>query len=210
MIRFGLVAFCVLLLGSAHASTDREREWRFTVYLDGNPIGYHNFRVEDAAGERLVASDAEFNVKFLFFTAYRYEYENRETWSSGCLKGLESRTDDNGELFRVRARKRDKAFVIDSRDGESEIASCVKTFAYWDHSFLTADRLLNAQTGEYLDVVVSDLGTDRVAVRGEERDARRYCLTARGLTIDVWYSPEREWLALASSTDGGRLSYVIQ
>ena len=210
MNRFGFAALCVLLLGSAHASTDDAREWRFTVYLDENPIGFHNFRVEDAAGDRVVASDAEFDVKFLFFTAYRYEHENRETWSSGCLEGLESRTDDNGELFRVRARKRDNAFVIDSRDGESEIAGCVKSFAYWDPSFLTADRLLNAQTGEYLDVVVSDLGSDRVAVRGEERDARRYRITASGLTIDVWYSPDREWLALASITDGGRLSYVIQ
>jgi len=204
------VALCVLLLGPTHAETERAQEWRFTVYLDDTEIGHHHFRVEGFDNQRFVATDAQFNVKFLFFNAYRYRHENREIWSDGCLQGLESSTDDNGEFFQVVAEQRDEKFIVESRNQKNNIAGCVKSFSYWDPSFLTADKLLNSQTGEYLNVEVQELGSDRVEVKGEATPARRYRLTADNLTIDLWYSAQSEWLALESHTDGGRLRYLIQ
>lgn len=35
-------------------------------------------------------------------------------------------------------------------------------------------------------------------------------LTAEDLMVDLWYSPQREWVALESPTDGGRLRCLIQ
>jgi hypothetical protein len=41
--------------------------------------------------------------------------------------------------------------------------------------------------------------------------AAGYRLTAGEVAIDVWYSPQRQWLALESITEGGRrLRYVAQ
>ncbi len=204
-----LFALSALFLSATHASAERAKEWRFKVYLDGTEIGYHHFRVEDDGDRRVVATDAQFNVKFLFFNVYRYQHKNREIWSDGCLQGLESRTDDNGESFRVDAKQRDGTFIVESRSQTSRIAGCVKSFAYWDPSFLTADKLLNSQTGEHLNVAVQDLGPDQIVVRGNTVPARHYRLAARDLTIDLWYSPQREWLALESRTDGGPLRYQI-
>ncbi len=200
----------VALLSAAQASTEGAREWRFNVYLDDTKIGYHHFRVEDAGDQQRVATDAQFNVKFLFFNAYRYQHQNRETWRNGCLQGLDSHTDDNGESFRVAAKKNDEALVVEARGRTSRIAGCVKSFAYWDPSFLSAQKLINAQTGEHMNVAVRDLGQDTIEVRGSSAPARRYRVTARELTIDIWYSPQREWLALESRTGGGRLRYRIQ
>jgi hypothetical protein len=183
MKRLVFVTLAALLLGSAHASAERVREWHFTVYLDDNKIGYHHVRVEGPDEQRSVAIDAKFDVKFLFFNAYRYRHDNQEVWSNGCLQRLASRTDDNGELLQVDA--------------------------YWDPSFLTSDKLLNAQTGEHLNVNIEQLGTDHVDVKGKSTPALRYRLTARDLNIDLWYSPQREWLALESQTNGGRLRYRI-
>lgn len=210
MKTYVLFTLTALLLGATHASTERPKEWRFNVYLDDKKIGYHHFRVGGSDGERIVATDAEFNVKFLFFNAYRYQHQNREIWRDGCLHELESRTDDNGDSFRVDAGKRDETFVIESSGAKTSLKGCVKTFAYWDPSFLTADKLLNAQTGEHVNVSVQDLGSDRVKVRGNSVPARRFRVTASDMTIDLWYSPQRDWLALESRTDGGRLRYRIQ
>ncbi len=209
MKRLIFVALATLLLGPAWAGTERAQEWRFTVYLDDSKIGYHHFRVDGPDDQRVVAIDAQFNVKFLFFTAYRYQHENQEIWSNGCLQRLASRTDDNGEFLQVEAEQRGEKFIVESRNQQSQIAGCVKSFAYWDPSFLTADKLLNAQTGEHLNVKIKVLGTDQVEVKGKSTPALRYRLTARDLIIDLWYSTQREWLALESQTNGGRLRYRI-
>ncbi len=205
-----VAALCALFLSATHASPEPSKEWRFNVYLDDTEIGYHHFRVEDDGEHRFIATDAQFNVKFLFFSVYQYQHQNREIWNDGCLQGLESRTDDNGETFRVDAKQREGTFIVESHSQKARIAGCVKSFAYWDPSFLTADKLLNAQTGEHLNVAVQDLGPDQIVVRGNTVPARHYRLSARDLTIDLWYSPQREWLALESRTDGGALRYLIQ
>ena len=40
--------------------------------------------------------------------------------------------------------------------------------------------------------------------RGEQRAAYRYRLAAGELRLDLWYSADREWLALESEVRGGR------
>jgi len=47
-------------------------------------------------------------------------------------------------------------------------------------------------------------------VRGTPTPARRYRLETRDFLIELWYSAEREWLALDSITAGGqRLRYRL-
>jgi hypothetical protein len=85
------------------------------------------------------------------------------------------------------------------------------TFAYWNPDLLGQSRLLNVQTGEYLDVQVRALGEETITVRGGAQRAQRYVLETRDFRIDLWYSPSKEWLALESRTDGGRkIRYLIQ
>ena len=38
------------------------------------------------------------------------------------------------------------------------------TFAYWNHDFLHQSRLLNPQTGEYMDVQIEKVGDETLAV----------------------------------------------
>ncbi len=204
---FGVSAF---FLNAAPASTERAKEWRFDVYLDDRKVGYHNFRLEETGDRYSVVSDAHLNVKFLFFNAYRYRHTNREVWRDGCLQSLESRTDDNGEPFQVNAQRRGEKLIVESSTRAQLLSGCVKSFAYWDPTSLEADKLLNAQTGEHLNVTLQDMGDDRLAVRGNSVPARRFRLTARDRTIDLWYSPQRQWLALESRTNGGRLRYQIR
>ena len=96
-------------------------------------------------------------------------------------------------------------FVIDTGEREAELPECVMTFAYWNPGFLEQPRLLNPQTGEYLEVEVQDLGRDTVELAGREIPARSVRLTARQLDITLWYSDTAEWLALESVAKGGRI-----
>jgi len=188
-----------------------EREWRFRVLLDGSEVGTHTFRVEERGGERRVASDARFTVKFLFFDAYTYAHRARERWQGECLAGIEARTDDNGESLAVRGERRGAHFEVAGENGAERLPGCVMSFAYWNPKMLAQPRLLNAQTGEYTEVDIEARGEETLSVRGAPLRARRYVLRAEDFRIDLWYAAGDEWVQLESRTSGGRtLRYLIQ
>jgi len=95
--------------------------------------------------------------------------------------------------------------VVHSGSGVRELPECVMSFAYWDPRFLGEQRLLNPQTGEYLDVDIERIDDCTLTVRGEPIRATRYRIRARETSVDVWYAEDREWVALESDAQGGRV-----
>jgi hypothetical protein len=207
-----LAAFAMLTAApssfAAAASEAATREWIFDVSLDGRRIGEHRFTLQDRGDIRELQSEALFNVRFLFINAYRYEHSAREHWQGDCLQSVDARTDANGKPIVVEGQRENGAFRI--RTGNVDVLQdeCVQTFAYWNPSILDASRLLNPQTGEYVDVKVLLMG--REVIGGQQAD--RYRLIGKGATplqIDLWYTPARDWLALESLTpEGRRLQYA--
>lgn len=181
-----------------------DQTWRFRVWLGDKEIGYHEFTLERQAGRDVLRSEARFEVRLLFVTLYAYQHDNREVWEGGCLSRIESRTDANGELFQVRGERHDDRFLVGDGDARQALPACVKTFAYWNPDFLTERRLLNSQNGEWVEIDVSAPVSDSLVVRGQETDAERYRLESGDVTLDLWYSSDREWLALETETEGGR------
>lgn len=192
------------------ATTTDTREWQFRVYLDDREIGYHDFRLTNVGQAQELETAARFNIKFLFFNAYEYEHVNSEQWDGDCLRRIESRTVANGEVYSVRGSQQQGRFLISTRDKQLSLPKCIMTFAYWNPEFLNESRLLNSQTGEYLDISVEPAALENVTVRGERVPALHYSLSANGLQLDLWYSKNQEWLGLESVTESGRkLRYVL-
>jgi hypothetical protein len=163
----------------------------FDVYLDDRHIGQHRYELAPQAdGGLRLRSEARFELKLLGLTAYRYRHEAHELWREGCLAELRAETLDNGKPSRVQVQPRE---------------GCTMSYAYWDMRFLQQPRLLNPQTGLYDAVRVSEQGTEALRIGEREVRARRYQLVSDQLRIDLWYSPEGEWLQLHSTTRSGRL-----
>lgn len=193
---------CMLL--AAQATAGNEREWNFRVLLDGSEIGYHRFQLDDFGDRRLLSSEADFEVDFLFFTAYDYRHTTIERWHDGCLAAIDAKTVTNGKRLEVRGERAPNHFLVKRTDGSERLPPCVMTFAYWNPAFLRESHLLNPQSGEYVEVDTETLGQEPLVVRGEQVTATRYRLQAGELVLDVWYSPDNEWLALESVTGKGR------
>jgi hypothetical protein len=201
-----LLSFVVTAAQAGTADSETEtQQWNFRVYLDGSEIGYHNFLLTEEDGRKRLLTEAEFNVKFLFITAYRYEHVNEETWQGDCLQEIQSQTDANGQKFEVRGATDDGALEIEAGDATREVPGCVKTFAYWNPDILDEPQLLNSQTGELLPVEIEPVATETLTVMGEQVPARRYRLEAKNMELDIWYSQDQSrWLALESTVKGGR------
>ena len=197
------------LPGAVSATAEPAGELLFKVLLDDKDIGVHRFLVAREDDRELVRIEADFDVTFFAIPVYRYDHRNRETWNDGCLERIESRTDDNGDEFRVEGEDRGDRFVVSTNDSTTELeADCVMSFAYWNRDFLSQARLLNAQTGEYLPIDVEKLGTEELRLGDVSTKAQRYRLLNRDaeIDIDIWYdAASGRWLSLESRVGGDRV-----
>jgi hypothetical protein len=178
----------------------------FDVFLDDREIGWQRFTLSRDGAATRVETQARFAVKLLGITAFEYDHRNVELWRDGCLQAIESRTNSNGTRYRVAGRAQGDAFVVDARAGERRLADCVGSFAYWDKAkLLGRPRLLNPQTGEYVDVEVVPLAPGSVTLGGRRIPVSRYALRGRDLDITVAYEQRSgEWVALETKLQGDR------
>lgn len=196
------------LATSVSVSASSDKRWDFRVFLDDKEIGFHTVRLFATADEKKVQIDARFDVRFLFLKAYYYEHQTEEIWKGTCLTNLRSDTDDNGKKLFLRAQPVSNGVQLTTHGGEQELEGCVRSFAYWDPQLLSAGRLLNTQTGEYQAADINYLGESPIEIQGVLYEAYQYRLMVDGKNIDLWYTPEMDWLALQTTVRGGRrLSY---
>jgi hypothetical protein len=198
----------LLAAGPGEAGTAAD-ELRFRVMLDEQKIGYHSFRIHGAEGQREVEIDASFDVKVLFVPVYRYRHSTTELWRDGCLVGINSETDANGERYAVNGERTAGAFALSTQSGDMQVdAGCLMTFAYWNRDFLAQRQLLNAQTGEVVEVEVESLGERPLELGDQPVRAEGYRVYSAEDKVDirVWYgSDSGHWLALESRLENGRV-----
>ncbi len=181
------------------------RVLNFEVYLDDREIGYHRFELREEGDALRLTTEADFEVRLLLFTAFEYEHRNVELWHDGCLQRIEARTNSNGDRSAVEGERRDGTFVLDAGAGSRRLAECVATFAYWDRSLLDRPRLLNSQTGEYLEVDFRALPRATLRIGDRELPVERVALVAPGMDIELAYlAGSGEWVALESQVGEGR------
>lgn len=178
--------------------------WNFRVYLNDKEIGYHNFSRTQVGEVEQIDIAAEFEVKVLFITAFRYRHDNKEIWRESCLDSIESETRTNGDLESVSGSRHETGLRIATLENEQEADGCVRTFAYWDRDLLTTTTLLNSQTGELVPVRIETLEPRSIPYRGSEIEAQPYRLTGKDLQLEVFYAGDR-WVGLESTVEGGRV-----
>ncbi len=199
----------LLLLAVSRANAGISKQWHFNVYLDDKPIGYHKISLSENAGQKFVKVDASFEVKLLFFLAYRYEHNAEELWTGSCLEQIHTSTNDNGDSQYIRSIPDRSGLSLLTHKGKQSLDGCIRSFAYWDPSLLQSEYLLNTQSGEYQAAKLIKLGKSRFIFKDREFEADQYRLEVEDQSIDLWYTSDRDWLALQTRVRGDRvLSYL--
>ena len=212
------VSLGLLTTSSTHAASAPTGEWTFAASLNDKPIGEHRFSISGAGDERRVVGEANFDVRFIGISAYRYQHKVVEKWRGNCLVDLVSRTDDDGKIMHVRTQTDGDASpgsegLVVSADNAAglPVPGCVMSFAYWNPAVQTQTRLLNAQTGKLEKVQITRVGSGEIDVRGQPTVATRWRITGATNPIDVWYSAAGDWIGLDSTVGGSRkLTYRLK
>ena len=138
-------------------------EWNFDAVLNDKVIGQHTFIYEN---EKTI-SNANFKFEYLFMD-FIYQHKSTETWQEGCLKTISSKTDDDGDLYEVSGHIGTDRFLVTTNNKTTELPSCVMTFAYGNPKILDQKKLMNSQSGEYLDVDIQFIREENHIVKGED------------------------------------------
>jgi hypothetical protein len=202
-----LSVILTLLLGLLAAIPSSAREWHFDVSVDGLSIGSHDLVLRENGDARTVQSDMHFGL--LGVSAYQQHAE--ETWQANCLTRLDTRTEEKGNVTTVTGRLDGDGFAIDGPRGHERLAPCVMSFAYWNPRVLKQTHLLNVQTGAWTPVAVESLGKEEIEIRGSSVAADHFRIDTERNRIELWYSPEGEWIGLRSTTRSGHvLAYRLR
>jgi hypothetical protein len=209
-MRRALAATMLCVALAAHAA-DGTRTYAFKVFLDDKPIGEHTFTIVTEGDTRRVTSAADFRVKVLGFTAYRYHHRADEEWVDDCLTRLSSSTDDDGKPESVKLTKQGDVNEITTRAGTKSEPGCLMSFAYWNPAMRDQKRLLNPQTGKVDAVRIERIADGHVTVGGKDVDATDWRITGGESPVDVLVSAPGEWVGLDSMVSQGRhkLSYRL-
>ena len=200
---FVLLATALATALAAHAA-DGTRVYAFKAFLDDKPIGGHRFTVVTEGGNRQVTSEADFAVKFIGITAYRYHHHAQEQWSGDCLAGLVSSTDDDGKPAGVRLVKNGDVDEITTSAGKKTESGCLMTYAYWNPAMRGQTRLLDPQTGKVDAVTVARVAEGHVTVDGKDVAATDWRITSGESPVDVWISDQGDWVGLDSMVGNGK------
>lgn len=179
----------------------------FTVLRDGSPMGTHRLSFS-REGERLIVDiQIRFEVKLAFITVFRYQHDARETWEQGRLVALDSRTNDDGTMFQVKARATAAGLAIESTGGTYTAPLDTVPSSYWHVDMIRHARVLDSQSGRMIDLVATPTGTGEVPVGARPVPARFFRLSGE-ISGELAYGPEDEWVKLSFGARRSEIKYV--
>ena len=106
-------------------------EWKFKVFLDKKEVGVHDFLVEKEADVTRLETVARFDVKILFFNAFRYRHRNIELWNQESMTSIDAYTDSNGKESTVRGEQENGRWIVNNGKTDTELPERVLSFAYF-------------------------------------------------------------------------------
>ena len=182
---------------------------KFKVFRDGNLAGYHRMtRYSDGELDH-VDIDVKLEMGLGSIVLYRYEHRNIEVWRKGKLRGFESRTNDDGERYRVSARRIGDKMRIRRHPKENyEISDILLPTTYWRAETTEAERLLDTQKGRVMDVTCTSEGREMIEARGRMVEADRYRVDG-DLWFTIWYDSNDRWSKLAFTLKGSDFEFLL-
>ena len=182
----------------------------FTVKREGKRIGTHAVKFRQEGDAFVVETKTELKVKFLFFTAYRFEYTAREIWRDGKVKQVFADTNNNGEDFIYEMTFDEETVTIadGSANAVFELAPNTYPSNHWHPRVLDAKVIINTLSGSPNEVKITPNEWELVQTGEESRRAQRYEYSGELANVSSWYDEAGRWVALEfQGEDGSTITY---
>lgn len=182
-------------------------------------LTYRIFRGDDLIGQSVftfhtrgetdlaVVTRTSIDVRVLLYS-YASNHVATEVWENGVLTALDTRTDDDGEPFRVTGRRVAEGFEITGDAGTIVAPAGTPPKSFWNRGILHAPQVITTKRGALETVRANTLQRETVSYTGGQAEATCYRLETDD-TIDLWYSDDGLLVKALRDTFGGDILYLL-
>jgi len=168
-------------------------------------------RFSQTSGILKVTSQIDLQVKVAFITVYSYQQTANDDWENGVLVRSRIQTNDDGKETLVQAEVRDGQLVVQGPSGSSTTQLGAMTDISFSNQAITqGPALIDSQTAELIKIQVEGGTKERIMVRGQAVEARRFSMIgSKGRSGSVWYNDAGSLVKAIVTTRGETLDYEL-
>lgn len=197
------------LISSPVFAQGAEAQRRFEIYRGSTKIGEQVVAIAQSASGLKVDIDIDIKVKLFGFDAYSYSMMNRETWVDGEVASIHSRTQENGDSFRVDAERAPDGLDVEASKFTGLVTGSIATTTYWHPVFLERPVWISTQDGSQFDVNARRDATTTFETPLGAFDATRYAVVG-DIDLNLYYDPSGEWVGSTFEARGQTARIVTQ
>ena len=139
----------------------------------------------------ILHSVLDINVKVLFFPAYKFFQETKETWIDDNFVSIIGFTDfEDDREYNITGEDTDNFFVANGMDGELKLDKNIYPLNYWNISMLDKKEVFDTQKGIVRKINVEKLNNEKIEVNGENLETEKYIFNATKHPKDKGPFPE--------------------
>ena len=133
----------------------------------------------------------DINIKILFFPAYKFFQETKETWRNGEFISIDGFTDfEDDREYKIDGKDEDGVFRVTGMDGLLELDEKIIPLNYWNKNILDEKELFDTQKGIVRKITVNKLKDEEIKMNNSKLLSEKYTLNATKNPKDKGPFPE--------------------
>jgi hypothetical protein len=207
----GAVSPALPAVAAAFTTAARPSDVRFAVMRGRSKIGVHTVEFRDRPDGLAVHTVIDLAVKVVLITVFRYQHECQDVWVSGQLLSLRSRTIEDGKRYAVEATAEPGGIRVVGPGGPLVVGARLLTSnSLWNPLLVDQQRLIDAQYGGEIGLVVHRRGTESLVLAGRERIVTdRFQILTPHYGGLLWYDATGRWVKGSLEIRGEWIDYVF-
>ncbi len=207
----GVVSPSLPAVAAALTTAARPSDLRFAVMRGRSKIGVRTIEFQDRADGLAVRTVIDLAVTVVFMTVFRYQHECDDVWAAGQLVSLRSRTNEDGKRYAVEVTAETDGLRVVGPGGPLVVGSRLLTSnSLWDRRLVDRQRLIDAQHGGEIGLVVHRCAAEPVMLAGRERVvANCFQILTPHYGGLLWYDATGRWVKGALELRGEWIDLVL-
>jgi hypothetical protein len=149
-------------------------------------VGIYTNTIRREGDAIVVRNRTDIAVKFFSMTMYYLVAKSTAVWEDGRLVRFDSDTDDDGRVFKVRARREGGRLAIEGALGRSVVPGGIYPHNPWSMGIRSAGAIMSPKSGRLFPAKVSNPRHEEIAHAGETRRTTTFQIDTDRRTW-VWY-----------------------
>ncbi len=168
-----------------------DNEVTFDVVRKNKIIGTLKTNFIQEGKNLILHSVLDIDVKILFFPAYKFFQETKETWIDDEFVSIDGFTDfEDDREYKIIGNDTDNFFIASGMDGELKLNKNIIPLNYWNIEMLNETEVFDTQKGIVRSIDVKQLEDEKIFIDNNEILTNKYLFNASKNPKDKGPFPE--------------------